>query len=458
MQQLMIENGGFTPPPRDLYAQKPQVRKAGHGGYGGETEFATFEVKTPLLDSGETLLDKAFYRVEIRRYGESLWEWKPAKPLSVGDLAWREFERDSLRGVPELSEVCAGIQEARQEDLKAAERNAAHDAEIKAGKIYCTDSEVTVQYVYPDDGAYTPHLRDYSEPPATPQEAEKVTTVVVRKCFYNDGSTREFLLGIENPGAVYVHKYRDNLYKVCTFVMPLAPRSDGEKGKPKEEMPYDERFQNNLVRARTSIEEYGLCNPWRWFVTFTLDAEKKDRTDLENFRKKLNQMIRNLRRNTGQAVDFLLVPELHPTALESGKIEWHMHGLMNIPESWLEMFVDKAIYGKDKNKRPPLYIQKMLRKGILVYHWKHYDNSFGGNVIEPVLDRDRATRYLLKYVSKEQAKTAAHLEKGQHLYFASRGLKKSEKVDVQCLQDIARQAKKNFVKPGEHCVIRWISL
>lgn len=468
MQQLMIEKADFSPPKEAFSEQKPKKWKSALTLDAPQAEFATFCIKTPFTDSGEMPLESDFYRVQLRRYGGAAggWEWKPVKPVNgVCGLSWayvKGYEPGRGGACSDLEEAFSWLQAELSPTLEALERYAVQNKESMQ-KRRCVDSEIRTEYVRPDGSAYSlalrlPSLLNNPEFKARfDKEEREKTTVVIRKCWYDDGSVKEFILGIENPGAVYVRKYRDNLYKVVSFILPLSPRfeeGENEKGS----MEDGERFQSNLSRARTAIEEYGLCNSWKWFVTLTLDADKKDRSDLEAFRKKLNQMIRDLRRNTGENVDFLLVPELHPTALEDGRVEWHMHGLMNIPESWLELFVDRAIYGAEKNKRPPLYIQKLLRKGVKVYHWRQYDKSFGGNIVESVLNPDRAVRYLLKYVSKEQAATAAHLEKGQHLYFVSRGLKKSEKVDAQCLPNIARRSKKEFVKPAEFCLVRWISL
>lgn len=282
---------------------------------------------------------------------------------------------------------------------------------------------------------------------------ETVTEKLVTR---RDGS--EFflrkILKIENPGAVYVHKYRDNLYKVVTAVQPpdFMPSE-------KKEKPPDSRWFSNLARARVAIEEYALCNPWQYFVTFTIDGEKLSRDNLENFRVKLNQMIRDLRRNyDGVEIPFLLVPELHPDALSKGRMAWHMHGLVNLPGKFLVPFENRRIYGANHDKFPPRYIRDKIRHGQPIYHWRHYDKAFGNNIVEPVRNADASARYLMKYVSKEQALTASHLEEGQHLYYVSRGLKRAQKESPESLEQIRARAKKTFEKHCETCVITWYEL
>lgn len=333
------------------------------------------------------------------------------------------------------------------------------------------------------------------------------TIVTYLATYYDDGSERWRVLAVQNPAAVYVRKYRDDLYKVISY--PEIPevellcriRETAEvKEKPEaryyalENLSEDElayirwgwrkepppgwddgadalglekdssalddsgRFVPNLIRARTYIEQYGLCNDWQYFVTLTLSGNSLSRDDLETFRKKLNQMVRNLRRNYDCDIDFLLVPELHPEALKDGRTEWHMHGLMNLPEQFLIPFTDKAIYGENKNKRPPRYIQDLIHKGIPVWHWKQADSAFGYNTVEKVQSRDASTRYLLKYLSKTQAAVAAHIRKGQHLYFVSRGLKKAEKMPPECLQAIRGGHVELYQKFGADCLVQWYKL
>lgn len=301
--------------------------------------------------------------------------------------------------------------------------------------------------------------------PIHPEDSE--TKLSTETLSFDDGTTKEILLSIENPRGVYIHKYRDNLYKVVTSPTPLSFGTDWQ-GKPLTgkragtlEKPTEERFQNNLSRARISVEEYGLCNDWDWFVTLTLDPEKGDRTDLEVFRERLVQMILNLRKRQKIDIAFLLVPEPHPRKLEGEDVAtWHFHGLLKVsdPKIFFSEFVNKKIYGREKNKLPPEYIRKKLKKGEKMYHWLQYDKNFGYNVIEPVLSVDASTRYLLKYMRKEQGLTAKSLESGKHLYFHSRGLKRAEKISAECLPDIQHRGTKQHEKHYETCIVSWFKM
>lgn len=356
----------------------------------------------------------------------------------------------------------------------------------------------------------------------TELETDGDTVTMRQVITLSDGSQKRRVLGVVNPKTVYVRKYREDLYKVLLYPdIPdvemyrlMSGEYERRKKTTEEDIAYlraleiekarlahtekrmiwrngkaelenvltvsesqleslvkakhpgyfpaplgdTGRYVPNLVRARTQIEQLGLCNDWKYFVTLTLDGEKLSRNDLEGFRAKLNQLIRNLRRNHDTQIDYLFVPEPHPTALKSGRLEWHLHGLMNLPEGFLEPFCNKAIYGRDKNKRPPRYIQDLLRKGLGVWHWKHADSAFGHNVFELVTSRDAATRYLLKYVSKTQMQTAAQLSKGQHLYYASRGLRKAEKMPPETLTQLQAANARVWQRFGSDCLVKWFKL
>lgn len=301
--------------------------------------------------------------------------------------------------------------------------------------------------------------------PAHPEDRE--TKVATERTTFENGEVREKILAVENPRGVYIHKYRDDLYKIVTSPMPMGfPvdwKGDSLAGKRVRDdvRPPEERFQSNLSRARISVEEYGLCNDWDFFVTLTLDPEKRDRENIGEFHKQLVQMILNIRKREKVDIAFLFVPEPHPKKLENeGKAYWHIHGLMKVssPERLFEPFEMKKKYGKNKKSLPPLYIRRKLKQGIKVYNWKQYERSFGYCVMEEITDRDKSTRYLLKYMRKEAGLTVKNLESGAHMYYHSRGLKRSEKVASECLGDIQKRAQSKFEKHYENCVVSWYSM
>ena len=58
----------------------------------------------------------------------------------------------------------------------------------------------------------------------------------------------------------------------------------------------EEKLENNISRAKGKVLEYALCNNFEYFVTLTLDAKKIDRSDVNNYIKKLGQYIRNIKK------------------------------------------------------------------------------------------------------------------------------------------------------------------
>ena len=125
-----------------------------------------------------------------------------------------------------------------------------------------------------------------------------------------------------------LRKYTDNKYKVTCMNFY---RQDGFDSTPRKYTAKGEagnyaKLVNNMSRTRSRIYELSICNNWEWYVTFTLDSSKYDRSNLKQFIKDLSQFIRDYRKKTNNQVKYLLIPEKHKDG------SWHMHGLlMEIP-------------------------------------------------------------------------------------------------------------------------------
>ena len=194
-------------------------------------------------------------------------------------------------------------------------------------------------------------------------------------------------------------KYGDR-YKVSWMSSQLAKGMSVErKGKG---MANEEKLDCNVRRAKNRIKEYALSNQWDFFCTLTLDKLKQDRYDLGAYIKKLSHMIRNVRRDTGANIQYLLVPEKHRDGA------WHMHGLLKgIPP---EMLVEA-----------PRGVRKRQ-----VYNWVAYSEKFGFNDLEPVEDSCKVASYITKYVTKEM--NSSIKEMNAKSYYASRGLEVSKVI------------------------------
>ena len=128
----------------------------------------------------------------------------------------------------------------------------------------------------------------------------------------------------------FLKMYTINKYKLVTLKNPVrvAGYESEKKSLYDVENKYsrnknEEKLDNSISRSKNKIHEYALCNDFQYFVTLTLDKEKMDRSDINEYIKKLGQYIRNIKKIRGEEIKYILIPERH----KDGE-NWHMHGLM----------------------------------------------------------------------------------------------------------------------------------
>lgn len=223
-----------------------------------------------------------------------------------------------------------------------------------------------------------------------------------------------FLEPAYDRNITFLSKYNDNLYKLSTL---NSCRRSGieipESERRKKNTVNSCKLENNIQRARSRIEELGLCNNWDWFVTLTISPDKHNRYDLGAYKKKLNYFKKDLRKRFGIDFSYLLVPEMHDDGA------WHMHGLINgLPQERLRLF--------SLDEKLPHRIRNKLIAGDLVFDWPDYRQRFGFCDFERVKSQEAASRYITKYVTKDLSRTVTEL--GGHLYYASKGLKRKEPI------------------------------
>lgn len=156
------------------------------------------------------------------------------------------------------------------------------------------------------------------------------------------------------------------------------------------------KFQSNIARARTSIREIALCNPWEYFVTLTLDGNKENRYDLRTYVRDLGFWIWNYNKKFGCKLQYLLIPEQHKDGA------WHMHGLFHDVAS-ASLVVNSHGY----------------------FDIPYYRERFGFISLSRIRDNDRCASYITKYVTKD---CGNGIDKDKHLYYHSRGLQKAETI------------------------------
>lgn len=217
---------------------------------------------------------------------------------------------------------------------------------------------------------------------------------------------------VERPDYT-IKLYNDTTYGVVRFVKGSGLLSLAKLDKELQQTN-DEKLDNNFSRARSMVKQYGLCNPWDWFFTGTLDKEKYDRGDLKKFKADMMQFVRDQRKKWDCKLKVLFVPEAHKDG------SWHMHGMIyDLPDVALSKFI--------RGKHP----KKLIEGGFL--NWDDYGRKFGFCSLARIREPIGCALYLVKYVSKDVARRSGDL--GQHLYTHSRPLRKAvPMVDLYGLQ------------------------
>lgn len=192
-----------------------------------------------------------------------------------------------------------------------------------------------------------------------------------------------------------------------------------EQRARRDDRGYSDRLENNIARARSRVRELASCNPWDYFATFTIDGNKQDRFDLALYSKRLGEWFGNFNRDYKAHIRYLVVPEQHKNGA------YHAHGLLSgIPAGALTV----NEYGH--------------------IDWPRYRSRFGFISLDPVRDRLACASYITKYVSKDLDST--HHEKGEHLFYASRGLEGRQRLGVLPVSSSARAEYE-----GEWCGLQW---
>ena len=160
-------------------------------------------------------------------------------------------------------------------------------------------------------------------------------------------------------------------------------------------------MSQSISRTKSRIFELAGCNPWDWFFTGTLNPEWHDTCNLEAFRKRLSQYIRDCRKKYGTSCAFLLISEQH----KSGA--WHVHGL-------LSGFPDNAFRKFTRDEVLPHKILKEVNKGSDVRDWTGYSAKFSFTTVSQIRCQAKCTSYVAKYITS--------ISNGGHMFYASQGL------------------------------------
>lgn len=195
-----------------------------------------------------------------------------------------------------------------------------------------------------------------------------------------------------------VKQYGEHTVKIAYSKTMRESGWEDEREFVKKGSVNSEKLACNLARAKTMVREYALCNPWDWWCTFTIDPKKYNRKNLDAYFKDFSKFLNNYNRcEEEHRVKYLLVPEQHKDGA------WHIHGFI------------KGIKPQD------IFVNE---HGYL--SWKQYHKKFGYISMAKLKDQERASSYILKYMTKNTDKNVSALHK--HLYYNSKGLEKATEL------------------------------
>lgn len=242
----------------------------------------------------------------------------------------------------------------------------------------------------------------------------------------------------ENDVAI-LKKYGDEKLKLTLF------RSLRIKGVEAPTTPewirgtkYTEKLDESISRSRSTIFELAFCNDWDFFCTLTVNKEKLNRYDLKSLSRAISEFAKYESKRTGKKILYLLIPELHKDGA------WHFHGFLKgiTPDQLREFLLS--------DKKLPKYIREKLENGEKVYEWLKYREKFGWVTLEPIRNKEAASKYITKYISKNLQTSVKELN--ANLYYCSKGLKRAVEIKRGILLDSIP-----FVWENDYIKIAWLN-
>lgn len=237
------------------------------------------------------------------------------------------------------------------------------------------------------------------------------------------------------PDVCILKKFSDEKFKLTLF---KSLRIKGLEAPTTQEWirgtKNTEKLGVSISRARSTIFELAFCNDWDFFCTFTLDGKKYNRHDLKKFSRAFSRWIS---KNGYGKIKYLIIPETHKDGA------WHLHGFIKgIQKEQLTEFT--------LNDHIPIHILEKLQQGLKVYDWKEYKKEFGWVNLEPIRNKEAASKYVTKYISKNLESSVKELN--ANLYYCSKGLKRAEEIKRGILLESTP-----FVWENEYVKIAWLA-
>lgn len=180
-----------------------------------------------------------------------------------------------------------------------------------------------------------------------------------------------------------------------------SPRSDDDEPlTPEEQREYINRSRR---RAYKRVRDIMDCNDFEWFMTFTLDGTKIDRTDYKEFIKSVNRYFDNRVRRYGWR--YCAVVEYHKKLERNGKHALHLHACvsgdkMNLVDSGTVIRPCGGKPVKRATARKQGYSDDELKTVYNVSDWTLGHST----AIHTYGERLALSRYITKYITKSDDK------------------------------------------------------
>lgn len=192
----------------------------------------------------------------------------------------------------------------------------------------------------------------------------------------------------------YLVQYNDDYFKI---ILNKYQREKGfeEITKKNNINDIDEVQRISLSRTKRNIKEIALCNNFEYFATWTVDATKCDRYNLELSETKMRKLCKKIKRNN-KNFKYIFISEKHKDGA------FHFHGLV---------------------KNIDLYINNNGYYSNVIF------DELGYNSFSKIIDYNKTCNYITKYITKDCIKNLHN-----QIYFCSKGLKKAEKYEIPPLE------------------------
>lgn len=164
----------------------------------------------------------------------------------------------------------------------------------------------------------------------------------------------------------------------------------------------------NLHNKKIELLGYGLCHPWTYFFTGTVDPKQfPEASDYDAVSKMISQCFRELRRKS-KKVEYCFILEKHQNG------NFHAHGFCNLPDEYINPY---CMYVRPDGFKIHPSSSKYLQWMIKQCYYK-----YGLNVISPIQNKNDVADYCAKYIIKD----IAIGETNSKSIFKSHGIKSFE--------------------------------